>query len=99
MVTGTWTRRQYTRQRERITARLDTVTAQLASAQSGGALDGIATAERPAAAFRAESVARQRSIVDALMTVTIGPAKPGRLPKGVEFDYERVRIEPKEQRP
>jgi len=40
-------------------------------------------------------VARQRAIIDSLMTVTIGPARPGRLPKGVEFDYSRVRIEPK----
>ncbi|MGH3547604.1 MAG: recombinase family protein [Pseudonocardiaceae bacterium] len=85
--------RQYTRQRDRITARLDAVTGQLAAAQSGSVLDGIATAQRPAAAFRAQPVARQRAIVDALMTVTIMPAKPGRLPKGVDFDYERVSIE------
>ncbi len=56
-------------------------------------LDGVATAEQPSAAFRAQPVARQRAIVDALMTVTIEKAKPGRLPKGVEFDYSRVRIE------
>jgi len=58
-------------------------------------LDGIATAETPSAAFLAQTVARQRAIIDSLMTVTIGPARPGRLPKGVEFDYSRVRIEPK----
>ncbi|MGH3788833.1 MAG: recombinase family protein [Pseudonocardiaceae bacterium] len=90
---GDLDRRQYTRQRERITAKLDAVTGQLAAAQSGGALDGIATAGRPSAAFRAESVARQRAIVDTLMTVTVRPATPGRLPKGVEFDYGRVQAE------
>jgi len=94
---GDLDRRQYARQCERITAKLDTITGQLAAAQSGGALDGIATAERPSAAFRAQPVARQRAIVDALATVTIGPAKPGRLPKGVDFDYERVRIDWKGQ--
>ncbi|MGH3899239.1 MAG: recombinase family protein [Pseudonocardiaceae bacterium] len=88
--------RQYTRQRERITAKLDTVTAKLAATNSGDALEGIATAEQPSAAFRAQPVARQRAIVDALMTITIQPAKPGRLPKGIEFDYSRVEIVPKE---
>ncbi|PZS15341.1 MAG: recombinase family protein [Pseudonocardiales bacterium] len=95
---GDLDRRQYTRQRERITAKLDTLTGQLAAAQSGGALDGIATAERPATAFRAQPVARRRAIVDALMTVTVQPAKPGRLPKGVDFAYDRVLIEPREIR-
>ena len=88
-------RRQWARQRERIEAMLDAVTAQLAAASSGSVLDGIATAELPSAAFLAQTVARQRAIIDAVMTVRILPAKPGRLPKGVEFDYSRIRIESK----
>ena len=91
-------RRQWARQRERIEGKLDAVSAALAEQQTGSVLDGIATAETPSAAFLAQPVARQRAIIDAVMTVTILPAKPGRLPKGVEFDYSRIRIEPKEQR-
>jgi len=93
---GELTRAQYARQRERIEGKLDGVTGQLAAAQSGSVLDGIATAETPSAAFRAQSVARQRAIIDAIMTVRILPAKPGRLSKGVDFDYSRVEITPRE---
>jgi len=92
---GELTRAQYARQRERIEGKLDVVTAALASQQTGSVLDGIATAEDPAVAFLAAPVARQRAIIDVLMTVTIERAKPGRLPKGVEFDYSRVKMEPK----
>lgn len=92
---GEITRKEWVRQRDRIEAKIEAVHGQLASAQSGSALDGIATAERPSAAFRAQLVARQRAIVDALVVVTIEAAKPGRLPKGVEFDPDRVRIRPR----
>jgi len=95
---GELTRAQYARQRERIESKLDAVTEQLATTQTGSALDGVATAETPSAAFLAQTVARQRAVIDAIMTVTILSAKPGRLPKGVEFDYSRVKIEPREQR-
>lgn len=91
---GEITRKEWVRQRDRIETKLAAVNGQLAAALSGSALDGIATAEQPSAAFRAQPVARRRAIVDALVTVTIGPAKPGRLPKGVELDYDRVRILP-----
>ena len=94
---GELTRAQYARQRERIEGKLDAVTQQLADHQTGSCLDGIATAEQPRAAFLAAPVARQRGIIDVLMTITIGPATPGRLPKGIEFDYSRVQITPREQ--
>jgi len=89
-------RRQWTRQRERIEGKLDAVTEQLATTQTGSTLDGIATAELPSAAFLVQTVARQRAIIDAMMTVRIMPAKPGRLPRGVECDYTRVEITPRE---
>lgn len=89
---GEITRAGMARQRERITSKLDAVNAQLAAAQSGSVLDGIATAASPSAAFLAAPVARQRAVVDALITVTILPGKAGRLPKGVDFDYDRVQI-------
>ena len=92
-------RRQWARQRERIEGKLDAVSAVLAEQQTESVLDGIATAELPSAAFLAQPVARQRAVVDALMTVRILPAKPGRLPKGVEFDYSRVEITPRETQP
>lgn len=92
---GELDRAQYTRQRGRIEDRLAAVGAQLDGMRTGSALDGIATAEHPSAAFRAQPVARQRAIIDALVTITIGKAKPGRLPAGVDLDYTRVRIEPR----
>jgi len=94
---GELTRTQYARQRERIVGKLDAVTTALAAHQTGSCLDGIATAEQPSAAFLAAPVARQRAVVDALCTVTIGRATPGRLPRGVDFDYSRVQITPREQ--
>lgn len=92
---GELDRARYNRQREKVTAKLEAVNAQLEEAASGSALDGVATAASPSAAFLAQPVARQRSIVDALMTVTVAPAKPGRPPKGVNFDYSRVCITPR----
>lgn len=89
---GDITRAGRDRQKLRITGKLDAVNEQLAAAQSGSALDGIATAASPSAAFLAAPVARQRAVVDALITVTILPGKAGRLPKGVVFDYDRVQI-------
>lgn len=91
---GELDRAAYNRQKARVTAKLDAVTAKMAE-RSGSPLDGIADAGSPSAAFLAATVARQRAIVDALMTVTVAPARPGRLPRGVEFDYSRVQITPK----
>ncbi|OZM81192.1 recombinase family protein [Pseudonocardia sp. MH-G8] len=91
---GELDRAAYNRQKARVTAKLDAVTAKMAE-RSGSAFDGIATAPTPSVAFRAAPVARQRAVVDALCRVTIAPAGRGRLPKGVEFDYSRVTIEPK----
>lgn len=82
------------RQRERIDARLAELSAQL-DHHVVSALDGIADADSPSAAFLDQLVARQRAIVDTLMTITINPSRPGRPPKGVTFDYDRVSIEPR----
>jgi site-specific DNA recombinase len=86
----------HARQRERITGKIDAIDQLLDAAQSGSVLDGVANAKDPAGAFRAAPVARQRAIVDALMGVRIMAAKPGRLPKGVDFDFDRIEITPKE---
>jgi hypothetical protein len=90
---GELTRAEFRRQRERITERLDGVNRALEGMRSGSALDGVADATSPSTAFRAQPVARQRAIIDAIMTVTVKPAKPGRLPKGIDFDYSRVIVE------
>ncbi|MCA1676340.1 MAG: recombinase family protein, partial [Actinobacteria bacterium] len=92
---GELTRAQYARQRERVETKIDAVTTQLAAQQTGTVLDGVANAEDPAAAFLAVPVARRRAIIDCLASVTISPARPGRLPTRVKCDYARVRIEPK----
>lgn len=85
-------RRGHTRARERITARLDVVTTDLGRLAGTSPLGGLVDADDPAAAYDAAPIDRRRAVVDALMSVTVGPARPGRLPKGQPFDYSRVTV-------
>lgn len=97
---GEISRAGYLRQQEKITGKLDAVTVQLDATQTGSALDGIATAPSPSAAFLAAPVARQRAVVDALMTVTIVPGKAGRMPKDADvLDRVQVRLRGAEDEP
>lgn len=93
---GELSRSAFVRQRDRIQSKLDAVNEQLAARASCSVLAGVADAPDPAAAYLAQAIERQRSIVDSLMLVTVLPGKAGRLPKGVTFDAGRLRIEPKE---
>lgn len=91
---GELDRREYGRLKARVESKLQTARAQLSASRSDSALDGIADAPKPSEAFLAQPVARQRSIIDTLVAVTVLLARPGRPPKGVDFDYNRVRIVP-----
>lgn len=88
---GELTRAEFLRQRERITEKLAEVNLALESTRSGGVLDGVADAASPGAAFRDQPVARQRAIIDALVSVTVRPARKG-LPRHI---YDRVEIVPR----
>ncbi|HCB06284.1 MAG TPA: recombinase family protein [Nocardioides sp.] len=84
-----------------IVADLEDVRGQLQAAYSGSALDGIASAPDPGAAFLAADLDRQRLVVDALIEVTLLPSGKGR-PKGWEpgqpyFRPETVSIEWKDR--
>ena len=92
---GDLSRAQYVRQSGRIQQKLDEVNNRLATLVSGSALEGIATAEQPSAALHEQSISRQQAILDALMTVTIQPAKVGGRRHRGGFDYSRVQIEPR----
>ena len=88
----------FVRQRERITAKLEGITDRLTARASDSVLSGVADAADPATVYDAQPIERKRAIVDALMTVTVKSGRPGRLPKGMTFDYSRVGIEPREGR-
>lgn len=64
---------------------------ELAELSDGSALDGIADAPSPAAAFLAKNIERQRAVIAALVTVTILKAPRGRK----AFDPETVEILPR----
>jgi len=73
---------------------VDRVDRELVAQVGGGALAGVVAAPDPVAAFNAAPLDSQRAVVDALMTVTIGPAGRGKKPGA-----ERVHIGWKGGRP
>lgn len=89
---GTIDARQLASGSESNRVQLDEVEAQLAAAVATSPLAGVADADDVAAAWAAQSVSRQKAIVNALMTVTIHPAPRGRLPGGARFHPESVEI-------
>lgn len=90
---GEITRAGRTKQRERIERKLAEINIELERHATTTPLSGIADADSPSAAFLDQPVARQRSIVDKLMTVTILPGRPGRLPGSHGVDFDRVKID------
>lgn len=84
---------QFKAANERNKQKLEQVNAQIATLTPNDVFADVADAEDPVAAFRAAGIDRQRAIIDALMTVTVLRAKPGRQPGGGYFDDESVRID------
>lgn len=54
---------------------------------------GLVGADEPEAAWNRLGLARQRAVLVYLMTVTVRPARRGRLPGGVYFDADSIDIE------
>jgi DNA invertase Pin-like site-specific DNA recombinase len=72
------------------TARLETAEAELAAATAPTPLLGVADSPDPVAAWAGLDISRRRSVLDALMTVTVLPVPRG-APPG--FDRDTVKIE------
>ncbi|OXM67217.1 recombinase family protein [Amycolatopsis vastitatis] len=75
----------------RLKPKIEEVERELAQLADGSALEGIADAPSPSAAFLAKGIERQRVIIGALVEVTILKAPRGRR----DFDPETVRIVPR----
>lgn len=89
---GTIDARQLASGSESNRSQLADVEAQLTAAVATSPLSGVADADDVAAAWAAQTVSRQKAIVNALMTVTIHPAPRGRLPGGARFHPESIEI-------
>lgn len=96
---GDLSRAEFTRQRKRLTDKIETLSAQLSRDAGRSPLSGYADAADPVAAYHAAHVSARRAIVDALVTVTIHPARPGRAPRGAERQalLDRVQITAKDE--
>lgn len=71
-------------------AQLDGVTKQLARAAKRDPLVGLVGAPDVRKAWKALGLDRQRSVLRALVEVTLKTPRPGRMPDGGYFDYEAV---------
>ena len=74
----------------KLAASLAEVESKMVDANKTRVFDGLIGAPDPRVRFDGLPLDRQRAIVDALMTVTILPTRPGRY-----FDPTSVRVEPK----
>jgi site-specific DNA recombinase len=85
---------QLKRATAQLRAKLDAVDAEIAAARSSSALANLVLAgDDLRATWEATSADVRGKIIDALMTVTILPAGPGRRPGGFYFDPDTVRID------
>jgi hypothetical protein len=71
-------------------AQLDGVTVQLARAATLDPLVGLVGAPDVRKAWKALGLDRQRSVLRALVEVTLRTPRPGRMPDGGYFDYDAV---------
>ncbi|MER7963572.1 recombinase family protein [Streptomyces ardesiacus] len=69
---------------------LEGVTKQLARAATADPLAGLVGAPDVRAAWKALELDRQRSVLRALVEVTLKTPRPGRMPDGGYFDYDAV---------
>ncbi|MFC7892718.1 recombinase family protein [Streptomyces sp. NPDC057381] len=80
----------FTEGMETARAQLDGVTKQLARAATADPLAGLVGAPDVRAAWKALDLERQRSVLRALVEVTLKTPRPGRMPDGGYFDYDAV---------
>jgi site-specific DNA recombinase len=76
-----------------MTTSLKEIEEKLRRGAASSPLAGIADAEDVEAAWAAASIERRRAVIDALVVVTLLPARPGRLPGGLYFDPASIVIE------
>ncbi|MER6825254.1 recombinase family protein [Streptosporangium sp. NPDC000563] len=79
----------------RLRSQLKEVENRITAASQGSVFAGVVGTEDPRATWKGLDLGRKRAILDALMTVTILPARHGRASDGSYFDPASVRIEPK----
>ncbi|MFJ3044005.1 recombinase family protein [Streptomyces tendae] len=80
----------FTEGMETARAQLDGVTRQLARAATADPLAGLVGAPDVRAAWKALELDRKRSVLRALVEVTLKTPRPGRMPDGGYFDYDAV---------
>lgn len=74
-------------------ARLAAAEQVLAGAVKANPVVGLVDADDPEAAWNALDLGRQRAVIAYLMTVTVLPARKGRLPGGGYWDAEAIRLD------
>ncbi|GGQ11175.1 recombinase family protein [Streptosporangium pseudovulgare] len=79
----------------RLRNQLKDIENRITAASQGNVFAGVVGTEDTRATWKRQDLGRKRAILDALMTVTIMPARHGRGPDGSYFDPASVRIEPK----
>lgn len=70
--------------------RLEGIQEQLASAATRDPLAAVVGAQDPRAAWKGLDLDRKRALLRALVTVTVPPARPGRMPDGSYTDLENI---------
>ncbi|MGJ6965090.1 recombinase family protein [Streptosporangium sp. G11] len=79
----------------RLRSQLEKVESRITAASQGSVFAGVVGTEDTRATWKGLDLGRKRAILDALMTVTILPARQGRAADGSYFDPTSVKIEPK----
>lgn len=74
-------------------ARKERAEESLSRAVEANPVAGLVGAEDPYAVWETLSLSRKRAAIDFAMTVTVHPARRGRLPGGVYFDTESIQID------
>ncbi|MEU0001529.1 recombinase family protein [Streptomyces microflavus] len=87
---GQITMAQFTEGSDTARAQLEGVTSQLARAAVTDPLVGLVGVPDVRAAWEACDLGRQRTVLRALLDVTLHPPRPGRMPDGGYFDYDAI---------
>lgn len=84
---------QFTEGTDTARAQLDGITQQMARAATKDPLVDLVGAPDVSKAWKAMELDRRRSVLRALLDVTIRPARRGRMPDGGYFDYETIELD------
>ncbi|WP_455359982.1 recombinase family protein [Streptomyces sp. SYSU K21746] len=81
---------QFTEGSDMARAQLEGVTQQLARAATRDPLVGLVGVPDVQKAWKGMELEQRRAVLRALLTVTLRPARPGRMPDGGYFDYDAI---------